>query len=462
MYKDPMSTPQYIFRAYDIRGVVPKELNETVVYNVGVAFGSEAKAQGEQQVIVARDGRLTGPSLLNALIEGLKSTGCDVVDLGAVPTPVLYFGAKTIGTGTGIMLTGSHNPPDYNGLKMMIAGNTLAMDDIQKLKERILKDDFVQGQGESATQKIAQDYVDYICKLERLKRPLKIVIDAGNGIAGDIAPQLFRKLGCEVIELFCDVDGNFPNHHPDPSKPENLVDLVEAVKKHKADAGLAFDGDGDRLGLVTPKGEMIYADRQLMLYAEDVLKTIPGATILYDVKCTKNLGKFVQALGGKPIMSQTGHALIKAKLKETKAELAGEMSGHTFFNDRWFGFDDGLYTGVRLLEILAKSDKDLDAIFDAIPQSINTPEINIDVADEHKFHVVKALVEHAPQQFKGADVITIDGVRVEFADGWGLVRASNTTPCLVLRFEADTEQALHRIKTEFSGWVASIIDGFKA
>ncbi|WP_440615312.1 phosphomannomutase/phosphoglucomutase [Cysteiniphilum sp. 6C5] len=458
MFKENALTSGHIFRAYDIRGTYPEDLNEHVVFNIGVAFAQQARAQGEQKVFIARDGRLSGPTLLKSLAEGLQAGGCDVIDVGAVPTPVLYFAAKTQGNGTGIMLTGSHNPANYNGLKMMIGGHTLAQDDIQVLKQIIIKgeakDDRV-GAYQSLT--IDDTYIDYIAKQEKLAKPLKIVIDAGNGITGQIAPKLFRKLGCEVIELFCEVDGTFPNHHPDPSKPANLKDLIAAVKAHNADVGLAFDGDGDRLGVITPKGENIFPDRQLMLYAEDVLKTHPQATILFDVKCTKNLASFVEHLGGKPIMSQTGHALIKKKIKETGAELAGEMSGHTFFNDRWLGFDDGLYTGVRLLDILANSDESLDQIFARIPQSINTPEINIEVTEEQKFAVVDSLIKQAPAKFDNEKVITIDGVRVEFKDGWGLVRASNTTPCLVLRFEADSEEALARIKDDFSQWVEGVI-----
>ena len=459
MFKERSNTPEHIFRAYDIRGTYPEDLNQTVVFNIGLAFAIQARAQNEQTVFIARDGRLSGALLLNALADGLQTGGCEVIDVGAVPTPVLYFAAKTKGSGTGIMLTGSHNPANYNGLKMMIAGHTLAQNDIQVLKDIILKADFAQIPM-SDYQKLEMDaaYVDYIVKQEKLARPLKIVIDAGNGIAGGIAPKLFRALGCEVIELFCEVDGHFPNHHPDPSKPENLKDLVATVKAQNADAGIAFDGDGDRLGVVTPSGENIFSDRQLMLYAEDVLKTHPGATILFDVKCTKNLEGFIQHLGGKPLMSQTGHALIKKKMKETNAELAGEMSGHTFFNDRWLGFDDGLYTGVRLLNILAAGSENLDQIFARIPQSINTPEINIEVEEGRKFKVVEALVEQSIEKFKHEKVITIDGVRVEFIDGWGLVRASNTTPCLVLRFEADTQEALLRIKDDFSQWVSSIVE----
>lgn len=459
MFRENALTPEHIFRAYDIRGTYPEDLNENVVFNIGLAFAIKAQAQNEQTVFIARDGRLSGPTLLKALAEGLQTGGCDVVDVGAVPTPVLYFASKAQGNGTGIMLTGSHNPSNYNGLKMMILGHTLSQDDIQSLKITILTTkpkQFITGEYQSFT--IDDKYIEYIAKQEKLAKPLKIVIDAGNGITGDIAPKLFKKLGCKVIKLFCEIDGNFPNHHPDPSKPANLKDLINAVKVHTADAGLAFDGDGDRLGVITPNGMNIFPDRQLMLYAEDVIKNHPQATILFDVKCTKNLASFITDLGGKPMMSQTGHALIKNKIKETGAELAGEMSGHIFFNDRWLGFDDGLYTGVRLLNILANSDESLDQIFARIPQSINTPEINIDVTEEQKFAIVDSLVKQSKVKFNNEKIITIDGVRVEFIDGWGLVRASNTTPCLVLRFEADTKEALMRIKNNFTQWVESVID----
>ncbi|MFZ9034809.1 MAG: phosphomannomutase/phosphoglucomutase [Francisellaceae bacterium] len=457
LLKNRLETPEPIFRAYDIRGRVPAELNSDVVYNIGKAFGSEAIDQGQSVVYIARDGRLSGPELLTALADGLKSSGVRVISIGAVPTPVLYFAALTKGTGTGIMLTGSHNPADYNGLKMMIAGHTLSGDDIQMLKNRILAAEVIKGKGSYEIIDICEEYINHICQQESLVRPLKIVIDAGNGITGDIAPVLFRKLGCEVIELFCEVDGHFPNHHPDPSKPKNLIDLTEAVKKHEADVGIAFDGDGDRLGLITAKGHNIYPDRQLMLYAKDVLKDNPGATILYDVKCSSHLEPFIEKLGGKAVMYKTGHALIKKELKAIAAKLAGEMSGHTFFNDRWPGFDDGLYTAVRLLEILSKSEGDLDDLFAAIPDSISTPELNIAVADHKKFDVVNALVNDAPAAFPKAKIITIDGVRVEFENGWALVRASNTTPCLVLRFEADDEVALSEIRKGFGDWVEAVV-----
>ncbi|WP_018298208.1 phosphomannomutase/phosphoglucomutase [Fangia hongkongensis] len=459
MLKNKLQAPEYIFRAYDIRGTYPEDLNPDVVYNIGLAFGSEAQSQGQKKVIIAKDGRLSGPVLIKALAEGLKHAGCDVIDVGSVPTPVLYFATKKIGTGTGIMLTGSHNPANYNGLKMMINHTTLAEEAIQALKNRIDSGEVnFSDQGSHHQQDIANAYIDYICENESLARNLHIVIDAGNGIAGEIAPKLYQRLGCQVETLYCEVDGAFPNHHPDPSKPENLQDLIEKVRETGADVGLAFDGDGDRLGVVTPNGENIFPDRQLMLYAKDVLEANKAQTILYDVKCSKNVELFVKAQGGNPVMSKTGHALIKKKMLEIDAALAGEMSGHVFFNDRWFGFDDGLYTGVRLLEILSQHNKSLDEIFSEIPQSINTPEINITVPESKKFQVVDALMKGANSQFKNAKIITIDGVRAEFEKGWGLVRASNTTPCLVLRFEADTKEDLIAIQSEFSKWVNETVE----
>jgi len=454
---DEKTLKSEIFRAYDIRGIVDVDLTEEAVHDIGLALGSEALAVNENLVAVARDGRLSGPKLIEALKTGIKATGCTVIDLGVVPTPVLYYATKTLGTGSGVMLTGSHNPVNHNGLKMVIGGNTLSGDDIQKLKNRILNRDIVKGEGEERSRALINDYISCIVDDVVIAKPLKIIIDAGNGVAGEAAPQLFRELGCDVHELYCEIDGNFPNHHPDPSKPENLKDLIAMVQKLGADIGLAFDGDGDRLGVVTPKGEIIYPDRQLMLYARELLKETPKATIVYDVKCTKNLAPYIEKFGGRPLMSQTGHALIKKKMKEVKAALAGEMSGHTFFNDRWFGFDDALYTGARLLEILAQTEQTADELFDEIPQSINTPEINIEVSDSRKFEIVAGLVGSAAKTFPDAEIIDIDGVRLEFEDGWGLVRASNTTPCLVMRFEADTEKALKRIQDRITQWVNSFI-----
>ena len=446
-----------IFRAYDIRGIVDVDLTKEAVHDIGLALGSEAQLQNETLIVVGRDGRLSGPKLIQALKEGILSSGCDVMDIGVVPTPVLYFAAQTLGTGSGVMLTGSHNPVNYNGLKMVIAGNTLSGGDIQSLKQRILQGNTESGEANEQSREPISDYISCIVDDVIIAKPLKIVIDAGNGVAGEAAPRLFRELGCEVHELYCEIDGHFPNHHPDPSQPENLQELIKVVQENGADIGLAFDGDGDRLGVVTPKGEIIYPDRQLMLYARELLKEIPRATIVFDVKCTKNLAPYIEQFGGIPIMAKTGHALIKKKIKEVDAALAGEMSGHTFFNDRWFGFDDALYTGARLLEILAHTDLDADQLFDEIPQSINTPEINIAVPESRKFEIVHGLVTSAHNAFPDANIIGIDGVRLEFKDGWGLVRASNTTPCLVMRFEADSEKALKRTQTQMMAWVNSFI-----
>jgi len=461
MYKEINDFPNHIFRAYDIRGVVPTDLNENVVFNVGVAYGTKARELGESTVVIARDGRLSGPTLLDSLESGLLSTGCNVINVGDVPTPLLYFAAKTVGTGTGIMLTGSHNPANYNGLKMSIAGNTLAQDEIQELKNYMLSNKFSTGKGRSKNIDVIDDYISTILSKEKLSRKLKVVIDAGNGIAGKMAPKLYKDLGCEVIEMYCEVDGAFPNHHPDPSKPENVRELAEKVIEFGADVGLAFDGDGDRLGLVTNTGKIIAADRQMMLYAKDVIDAQPNATILYDVKCTKDLGDYIKSIGGTPIMYKTGHAWIKKKMKQIKVHLAGEMSGHIFFNDRWFGFDDGLYTGVRLLEILSKTNENLDEIFAKFPESVATPEINIDVTDENKFDIVDEVVARAKDVFTNANIIDIDGVRAEFENGWALLRASNTMPCLVLRFEAHDKQTLIQIQSDFMKIVDGVLSGHK-
>jgi phosphomannomutase/phosphoglucomutase len=449
----PEHIPAHIFRAYDIRGITTNELTADVVHDIGMALGSEVQAQGGKSIIVARDGRLSGPALSEALKQGLCASGCDVIDIGIVPTPVLYFATYTLNTRSGVMLTGSHNPRDYNGLKMVVQGGTLTNEQIQSLYQRLQTQDILQGQGKVSRLDIIDAYIAAVKQSVKLKKPLKVVVDAGNGVAGELAPKLYRVLGCDVTELYCEIDGHFPNHHPDPSKPENTLELIEKVKQVGADIGLAFDGDGDRLGVVTPKGKVIWPDRQLMLYAQEVLKAHPGSTIIYDVKCSKNLGEVIKAAGGKPLMYKTGHSLIKTKLKEMKAVLAGEMSGHTFFNDKWYGFDDGLYVGARLLEILAESSEHADAIFDRIPESISTPELNIAVEESEKFRLMQKLLEDAKRYFPEAKLITIDGLRVEFADGWGLVRCSNTTPVLVVRFEADSEQALWRIKTLFRDFI---------
>lgn len=436
-----------IFRAYDIRGIVDKTLTKETVFLLGQAIGSLALTKGEKRIALGRDGRLSGPSLADALCKGILTTGCDVINLGMVPTPLLYYSTYVLGTQSGVMLTGSHNPPDYNGLKIMIAGETLAEDGIQHLYRRILSSDFSNGEGHVADLDINERYLCHVVRDTKLARPLKIVIDCGNGVAGKIAPDLYRRMGCEVHELFCEVDGNFPNHHPDPSQVDNLEDLIQKVREIKADIGLAFDGDGDRLGIVTSSGEIIWPDRQLMLLAKAVIAERPGAKIIYDVKCTYHLEHVIKSAGGEPIMWKTGHSLIKSKLAETQAALAGEMSGHIFFKDRWYGFDDALYAGARLLQILAAQAEDSDKLFSTIPNSVNTPELKIYVSEEEKFLLMQKLIENA--NYAAAQLLTIDGMRVNFSDGWGLVRPSNTTPCLVLRFEAETHTVLEKIKELF-------------
>jgi phosphomannomutase/phosphoglucomutase len=436
-----------IFRAYDIRGVVGKGLDKDVARAIGLAVGSETQVRGDRVVVVGRDGRLSGPDLAAALIDGLRASGCDVIDVGMVPTPALYFAAKTVASGSGVMVTGSHNPGDYNGFKIMIAGDTLAGDDIQALRTRIEKSDFMSGSGALSQQNVAADYIDRISNDIVLARPLRVVVDAGNGVAGNLGPRVLEALGCTVIPLFCEVDGSFPNHHPDPSKPENLEDLMGVVAANNADIGIAFDGDGDRIGVVTAGGKNIFPDRLMMLFAKHVLTTNPGADILFDVKCTRDLGALVSSHGGRPVMCKTGHSFIKAKLKETGAALAGEMSGHIFFNDRWLGFDDAIYAAARLLEILSLETGTSDAMFDEFPENPSTPEINIPVSDERKFALIEALKSGA--KFPDGNVITLDGLRVEFPDGWGLVRASNTTPTLVARFEGRTPEALAAIQAKF-------------
>jgi phosphomannomutase/phosphoglucomutase len=436
-----------IFRAYDIRGVVEQTLTTQAVRLIGRAIGSEALQRGRDTVVIGRDGRLSGPSLSEALIAGITSTGCDVKDIGVVPTGVLYFATHYLDTQTGVVVTGSHNPPDYNGLKIVIDGETLSGPSIQSLYERIKDQNFISGEGGVETINVVPDYIERIRGDVTVSRPLKVVIDCGNGVAGAVAPQLFKGLGCEVIELFCEVDGNFPNHHPDPSKEENLVDLIAAVAANQADVGLAFDGDGDRLGVVNAAGDVIWPDRVLMLYAIDILARNPGGQIIYDVKSTRNLDKVIRDHGGEPLMWKTGHSFIKAKIRESGALLAGEMSGHIFINERWYGFDDGLYAGARLLEVLAKDDRSSTEMFAALPDSVNTPEINIQMREGEPPVFMKQLLENA--HFEGASVSTIDGLRADFDDGWGLVRSSNTTPVLVLRFEADNDKALARIMGDF-------------
>ena len=439
--------PKEIFKAYDIRGIVGKTLTADLAQAIGQAIGSEALARGVQTVCIGRDGRLSGPTLAAELATGLRAAGVDVIDVGCVATPMLYFAAHQLGTLSGVIVTGSHNPPDYNGFKMMLAGDTLSGEAIQALRQRLETGDLAHGAGSYREHDIQAAYLDRITSDIRLARPMKVVVDCGNGIPGAFAPTLDQRLGCQVEPLFCEVDGTFPNHHPDPSQPHNLQDVIRALANGEAELGLAFDGDGDRLGVVTKEGNIIYPDRQLMLFAEDVLRRSPGANVIYDVKSTRNLAPWIRQHGGQPIMARTGHSFIKAKMKETGAALAGEMSGHVFFKERWYGFDDGLYAGARLLEILSRSD-DPSAVLNALPNAVSTPELNIPLAEGEHYALITRL--QASAQFTGADeVITLDGLRVEYPDGFGLARASNTTPVIVLRFEANTPEALTRIQDDF-------------
>ena len=443
-----------IFKAYDIRGIVGKSLTNEAAYLIGKAIAARGAKLGVSRIAVGRDGRLSGPELGENLMRGITESGLDVLNVGMVATPMLYFAAIKECGGSGVMITGSHNPPDYNGFKMMLAGDTLAGEAVQEQLSAIQNDQFVAGNGKVSEQDFAAAYQGAIVDHIKLPRPMNIVIDAGNGVPGAFAGDLFRALGCTVTELFCEVDGNFPNHHPDPAKPENLQDLIRALQNSDAEIGLAFDGDGDRLGVVTKDGQIIYPDRQLMLYAQDVLSRNPGAKVIFDVKSTRLLAPWIKEHGGEPIMEKTGHSFIKSSMKKNGALLAGEMSGHTFFKERWFGFDDGLYTGCRLLEILSRSDNP-SAVLNALPESSSTPELNIHLAEGSNGHqVIAELAKDA--KFEGAqEVITIDGLRVEFADGFGLMRASNTTPVLVLRFEGDDQAALERIQQQFKALIES-------
>ena len=445
-----MKVAASIFKAYDVRGIVGQTLDVSVAEHLGRAFGTEARALGETAVAVGRDGRLSGPSLSAALIKGLRSTGCDVIELGPVTTPMTYYVASTR-CRSGIQVTGSHNPKDYNGFKMVLAGRAIYGDEIQGLRRRIEEEDYTSGAGGLTQLDVLKEYSDRITGDAKLARPMKIVIDSGNGIPGASAPGILRALGCDVIDLYSEVDGDFPNHHPDPSKPENLADLIRTVKESGAELGLAFDGDGDRLGVVTRDGNVIYPDRQLMLFAQDILVRNPGASVIYDVKCTQRLAPAIRAAGGVPVMWKTGHSLVKAKLKEIGAPIAGYMSGHIFFKERWYGFDDATYTAARLLEILSRH-ADPSAVLDGLPTSFSTPELNVPCAEGEHHQVIEQLRQRIAggARFEGArEIITIDGIRAEYEDGFGLVRASNTTPVLVLRFEGQTQQALERIELEF-------------
>ncbi|MBS1269681.1 MAG: Phosphomannomutase/phosphoglucomutase [Gammaproteobacteria bacterium] len=443
--------PPEIFKAYDIRGVVGDGLTEEIVRDIGQAIGSEARDRDVETVVIGRDGRISGPVLLDALASGLMAAGCNVIDIGLAPTPVVYFAAFELNTHSAVALTGSHNPPSYNGLKMVIDGETLSGERIQALKERIERSDLVDGQGARLQRSLTETYIERVCGDVKPARQLKVVIDCGNGVAGAVAPALFRRLGCQVVDLFCDVDGSFPNHHPDPSQEDNLRDLVRALQKHDADLGLAFDGDGDRLGVVSPDGKVIWPDRQMILFARDILERQIGAEIIFDVKCSRNLATAIRAAGGRPVMWRTGHSFIKTKLKESGAALAGEMSGHIFFKERWYGFDDGMYAGARLIELLSRDERSPQRIFDALPDSYNTPELHIEMEEGEHFKFMEELEKTT--NFSDGKVSTIDGVRVDFDDGFGLVRPSNTTPILVLRFEAESPEALERIQKRFREWI---------
>jgi phosphomannomutase/phosphoglucomutase len=438
-----------IFKAYDIRGIIGSTLDASVAGRVGRAFGRAVLAKGERTVVIGRDGRLSGPDLAAALAAGLQAAGVDVIDLGVVATPMLYFGTHVLGASSGVMVTGSHNPPDYNGFKMVLAGEAIHGEAITALYHDIVAHDgaVAATPGTCRSHDIRGAYIERILGDVSLARPIKIAVDCGNGVAGAFAGDLYRGMGCEVIELFCDVDGTFPNHHPDPAHPENLQDLIACLRESGAEIGLAFDGDGDRLGVVTRDGQIIYPDRQMMLFAADVLARHPGAQILYDVKCTRHLAPWITQHGGAPLMWKTGHSLLKAKLRETGAPLGGELSGHIFFKDRWYGFDDGLYAGARLLELLTRS-ADPSAVLNALPQSDSTPELQLQLKEGENVALMDSLRRHA--SFPGAErIIDIDGLRVEYADGFGLARSSNTTPVVVMRFEADTAAALARIQADF-------------
>ena len=454
-YQIPEEIPHEVFRTYDIRGEAGEiGITPDVAYAIGLAIGSEARDRGITSLVVGRDGRLTGPIIKDAMVTGLLETGCDLIDVGTVPTPLVYFATNRLSTNSGVMVTASHNPASHNGFKIVLDGMTLSTEGVQALYQRIVDRNFAIGVGSMTSADIVTDYVNFITAQIQIKKPLKVVIDCGNGIAGELVPSLYRALGCEVIEMYCEVDGRFPNHHPDPTVLDNLKDIIATVKKEKADIGLAFDGDADRLGVITNAGEVIWPDRQMMLYAIDVLSRNPGADIVFDVKCTNHLPKVIRAHGGNPIMYRTGHSVLKAKMIEVGAVLAGEMSGHIFFKEDWFGFDDGIYVGARLLRILSNDDRTSSEVFAALPNSINTPELKLPMAEDKKAHFMQRLLTEAI--FDDAERITIDGLRVEFKEGWGLVRASNTSPYLILRFEADTKDHLDHIKSLFRQQLLSL------
>ena len=446
-----------IFKAYDIRGIVGKSLTADIVEQIGRAIGTEALAAGDRAVVVGRDGRLSGPTIAGALMEGICATGCDAVDIGMVPTPLTYFATQALDIGSAVSVTGSHNPPDYNGLKVMIGTHTLAAERIQDLRKRIEDREFSVGTGQRHTEDVVPEYMRRVVADVRLKRPLRVVTDCGNGVAGMAAPQLMRDIGCEVVELFSEVDGTFPNHHPDPSVADNLAPLIKAVHREEADLGVAFDGDGDRLGVVTDTGQVIWPDRQMILFAQDILSRNPGAKIIYDVKCTRLLPAAIKHAGGDALMWKTGHSFIKAKLRETGGAFAGEMSGHLFFKERWYGFDDALYAAARLCEVLSNDSRLPSAVFAEIPDTVNTPELRIEMQEGEHHALVGELV--AEGDFSGGQICNIDGVRVDFEDGFGLARASNTTPTVILRFEADTEPALRRIQNLYREQILALRPG---
>lgn len=453
-YRVPSTLAQHVFRLYDIRGEADETgITENLAYSIGLALGTEVLEKNRQTVVVGRDGRLSGPALKKALIQGILETGCDVIDIGTVATPVLYFSTHFLSTDCGVMVTASHNPGHHNGFKIVLAKNTLSTQAIQDLYARIKRRDFRQGQGTLTEANIIPDYIHTICQRIHLPRPLKVVIDCGNGAASEIAPLLFEALGCEVHQLYCTLDGHFPNHHPDPTIPENLADIITKVKTSGADIGLAFDGDADRLGLVTNEGEIIWPDRQLMLLAIDVLSRHKNAQIVFDVKCTRNLAMMIREHGGRPVMSRTGHSLLKAKMQEIGAPLAGEMSGHIFFKENWFGFDDGMYVASRLLQVISHSGKKVSELFNELPNSVNTPELKLSMPEERKADFMEKL---RLVDFGESEKITLDGLRLEFPYGWGLIRPSNTSPYLIMRFEADTEQNLQHLKNIFKAELLKI------
>jgi phosphomannomutase/phosphoglucomutase len=459
-YNVDKNIPASIFRTYDIRGIVGKELTNDAVYSVGLAIGSEARDRGQKKVAIGRDGRLSSPEFLKALAAGIMKSGCDVINIDEVTTPILYYATNVLDTQSGVMITGSHNPPAYNGIKIVIAGITLYEKTIQDLYQRIIANNFHYGEGKEEHINLIDQYIKRVVDDIKIVKPMKVVIDCGNGVGGKVAPKLFKGLGCEVIELFCQVDGHFPNHHPDPSVMENLQDLISAVKAQHADIGFAFDGDADRIGVITSNGDVILPDRQMILFVRDILKRYPGASIPFDVKCSRYLPSEIAKNGGKPVMIRTGHSLLKAKIEELQSPIGGELSGHIFFKERWYGFDDGIYDAARMLEIIAKDGRSSAYIFADIPNSVNTPELKLDIADDRKFGFMEEFIAKA--RFADAtNITTIDGIRVDFKDGFGLMRCSNTSPAITFRFEGDTKEILARIEKEFKDQILALDKNLK-